>query len=106
MQELRIDHRPQYTGADAEALCARRGILDTFVPVARPTGNAVVERFIQTLKVELLWTRDWESIEELRTAIAEWVVRYNQGQTNQSLGWRAPAEQRSLNLNKPTKRAA
>jgi putative transposase len=104
--ELRTDHGPQYTGADAEALCARWRILHTFAPVARPTGNAVAERFIQTLKVELLWTRDWESIEELRTAIAEWVVRYNEERPHQSLGWHTPAEQRSLNLNQPIQRAA
>ena len=25
-------------------------------------GNAVAERLIQRLKVELIWTRDWETI--------------------------------------------
>lgn len=104
--ELRSDHGPQYTGADAEALCQRWGVLHTFAPVARPTGNAIVERFIQTLKVELLWTRDWESIEELRIAIAESVVRYNDEPPHQALSWRTPAEQRALNLNQPLTRAA
>ena len=104
--ELRSDHGPQYTGADAEALCRQWSVLHTFAPVARPTGNAVVERFIQTLKVELLWTRDWESIEELRSSIAEWVVRYNEERPHQALGWRTPAEQRALNLNQPLTRAA
>jgi transposase InsO family protein len=51
--ELRSDHGPQYTGADAEALCRRWGLVHTFAPVARPTGNAVAERVIQTLKVGL-----------------------------------------------------
>jgi putative transposase len=104
--ELRSDHGPQYTGADAEALCERWGVVHTFAPVARPTGNAVVERLIQTLKVELLWTRDWESIEELREAIAQWAVRYNTERPHQSLGWRTPAEQRAFNLNTPLERAA
>lgn len=104
--ELRSDHGPQYTGADAEALCGRWGLVHTFAPVARPTGNAVVERLIQTLKVELLWTRDWESLEELHEAIAEWVVRYNEERPHQSLAWRTPAEQRALNLNPPLERAA
>jgi putative transposase len=104
--ELRSDHGPQYTGADAEALCRRWHVVHSFAPVARPTGNAVVERFIQTLKVELLWTRDWESIEELRVAITEWVVRYNEERPHQALGWRTPAEQRALNLNQPLDRAA
>lgn len=104
--ELRSDHGPQYTGADAEALCWRWGLVHTFAPVARPTGNAVAERVIQTLKVELLWTRDWESIAELESAIREWVDRYNNERPHQALGWRTPAQQRALNLNAPLERAA
>jgi putative transposase len=104
--ELRSDHGPQYTGADCEQLCKTWHVAHTFAPVARPTGNAIAERFIQTLKVELLWTRDWESIEELGVAITEWVVRYNQERPHQALGWRTPAEQRALNLNQPLERAA
>lgn len=104
--ELRSDHGPQYTGADAETLCAQWRVAHTFSPVGRPTGNAIAERFIQTLKVELLWTRDWESIEELRVAIAEWVVRYNEERPHQALGWRTPVEQRACNLNEPLGRAA
>ncbi len=104
--ELRSDHGPQYTGADAEALCAQWRVAHTFSPVGRPTGNAIAERFIQTLKVELLWTRDWESIEDLRVAIAEWVVRYNEERPHQALGWRTPVEQRAYNLNEPLGHAA
>ena len=104
--ELRTDHGSVYTGADAKDLCERWSLTHTFAPVGRPTGNAIAERFIQTLKVELLWTRDWESIEELRQAIAEWVVRYNEERPHQALGWRTPAEPRALNLNQPLDRAA
>ena len=104
--ELRSDHGSVYTGADAEALCKRWGVTHTFAPVGRPTGNTIAERFIQTLKAELLWTRDWESIEELRQAIAEWVVRYNEERPHQAVGWRTPDEQRALNLNQPLERAA
>lgn len=104
--ELRSDHGPQYTGADALALCERWGLVHTFAPVARPTGNAVAERVIQTLKVELLWTRDWESIAELERAITEWVDLYNNQRPHQALGWRTPAQQRALNLNPSLERAA
>lgn len=56
--ELRTDHGPQYTGTDAEELCRAWGIEQSIAPVGRATGNAVAERLIQTLKVELIWTRD------------------------------------------------
>jgi putative transposase len=96
--EIRSDHGPQYTGRDAEMLCAHWRLTHTFAPVGRPTGNAVAERVIQTLKVELIWTRDWASAEDLRTAIAAWLVTYNHHRPHQALGWRTPAEQRAINL--------
>ena len=97
--ELRSDHGPQYTGADCDEVCKRWNVLHTFAPVARPTGNAVAERLIETLKLELLWTRDWDSIDELRHAVAEWLHGYNSQRPHQALAWATPAERRASNLN-------
>jgi transposase InsO family protein len=96
--ELRSDHGPQYTGGDCRDLCDRWDIDHTFAPVGRPTGNAVAERFIQTLKIELVWTRDWDSLDELQDAINRWLVRYNGCRPHQSLGWMTPDEKRASNL--------
>lgn len=96
--ELRSDHGPQYTGSDCEKMCTAWHLEHTFAPVGRPTGNAVAERFIQTLKIELLWTRDWDSIEELRDAVHEWLHSYNHERPHQSLQDRTPAEKREANL--------
>lgn len=96
--EMRSDHGPQYTGADCEELCHVWQLEHTFAPVGRPTGNAVAERFIQTLKVELIWTRDWTSIEELRAAVAQWLHVYNHVRPHEALGWLTPAEKRAENL--------
>lgn len=96
--ELRTDHGPQYTGSDCDGLCDAWGIDHTFAPVGRPTGNAVTERFIQTLKVELIWTRDWDSLQELRDAIQAWLAVYNYQRPHQALNWLTPAEKRAENL--------
>jgi putative transposase len=96
--ELRSDHGPQYTGSDCDALCEQWGVDHTFAPVGRPTGNAVAERFIQTLKVELIWTRDWQSIGELCEAIEQWLRVYNDMRPHEALDWMTPAEKRADNL--------
>jgi putative transposase len=96
--EVLSDHGPQYTGRDAETLCTRWGLTHLFAPVGRPTGNAVAERVILTMKCELIWTRDWETIAELRAAIEAWMRTYNEHRPHQALRWRTPAEQRSHNL--------
>jgi transposase InsO family protein len=96
--ELRTDHGPQYTGADCAQLVDQWGLEHTYAPVGRPTGNAVVERVIRTLKEEVVWLRDWESIDELRAAIMVWVKRYNEQRPHQALAWKTPAEYRAEHL--------
>lgn len=104
--ELRSDHGPQFTGADCAGLVEEWGLLHTFAPVGRPTGNAVVERVIRTLKEELLWLRDWESADEVRAAVAAWVRRYNEERPHQSLAWQTPAQRRAERLGRPVMRLA
>jgi hypothetical protein len=36
------------------------------------------ERFIRTLKEQLLWVRTFATVEELRLALLEWAHRYNE----------------------------
>jgi putative transposase len=96
--ELRTDHGPQYTGADCAALVAKWNLLHTFAPVGRPTGNAVAERVIRTMKEEVVWLRDWDSADELREALLAWQVRYNTQRPHQALGWQTPAERRAEKL--------
>jgi len=104
--ELRSDHGPQYTGADCEELVTRWGLEHTFAPVGRPTGNAVVERVIRTMKEEVVWLRDWEDAAELRKALVAWQQRYNESRPHQALEWQTPAEHRAAKLSGPTAEAA
>ena len=66
--------------------------------MGRPTGNAVVERLILTLKTELIWTQDWSSLEELQAALDAWLHVYNTQRPHQALDWLTPAERRAKNL--------
>ena len=43
-----------------------------------PEGNGVAERFIRTLKENLLWVRSFDTIEELRLAVLEFKRTYNE----------------------------
>ncbi|AEI66326.1 IS3 family transposase [Corallococcus macrosporus] len=46
--------------------------------VRSPAGNGCAERFIRTLKEQLLWVRTFATVEELRMALLEWAYRYNE----------------------------
>jgi len=104
--ELRTDHGPQYTGADCAALVAKWDIVHTFAPVGRPTGNAVAERLIRTMKEEVVWLRDWETADELLEALLAWQRRYNTQRPHQALGWKTPAEYRAEKLGLVVEEAA
>jgi putative transposase len=104
--ELRTDHGPQYTGGDCFAFCQEWHLDHTFAPVGRPTGNAVAERIIQTMKLECIWLRDWNSAAELQAALDVWRHKYNHQRPHQALGWLTPATKRTQNLAKATQATA
>ena len=96
--ELRSDHGSQYTGSDGQDFCRTWRLTHAFAPLGRPTGNAVAERVILTLKVELIWALDWASADELRQAGTTWTQTYNTERPHQALGWATPLERRTQNL--------
>jgi transposase InsO family protein len=46
--------------------------------VRAPEGNGCAERFLRTLKEQLLWVRRFKHVEELRVALREWFEKYNE----------------------------
>jgi putative transposase len=96
--ELLSDHGPQYTGSDCAALCDDWNVEQLFAPVGRPTGNAVAERVIRTMKEECIWLRDWTSAAELLAALRAWMTTYNDVRPHQALAWQTPTERRRERL--------
>lgn len=104
--ELHTDHGPQYTSGDCWDFCEDGHLDHTPAPVGRPTGNAVAERLIQSMKQECIWLRDWESAAELQAALDAWRHKYNHQRPHQALGWLTPAQQRAHNHAKATRATA
>jgi len=90
----RHDHGSQYMSDDYQAEIAFLGMESSPSFVRQPECNGCVERFIRTLKEQLLWVRTFQNIEELRQALAEFRERYNQRWIVQRLGYLTPAQAR------------
>jgi len=72
---------------------ATLGIDQVFTSYDNPKGNADTERLMRTIREELLWLREFRSLEEARTAIAPWItVEYNQRYVHSALGYQSPLE--------------
>jgi putative transposase len=65
---LRHDHGSQYVSDDFQNEIAFLGGVQTSPSFVRePQGNGCAERFIRTLKENLLWVKHFSTVEELRT---------------------------------------
>jgi putative transposase len=65
---LRHDHGSQFIADDFQREVAFLGIASSPVLVRKPEGKGCVERFIRTLKGNLLWVRRFDTIEDLSLA--------------------------------------
>jgi putative transposase len=66
---VRRDHGSQYMSDHFQKELAFLGIDSSPAFVRAPEGNGCAERFICTLKENLLWVRTFETVEELRQAL-------------------------------------
>ena len=91
---LRHDHGSNYLADDFQQEVAFFGIESSPSFVREPEGNGVAERFIRTLKENLLWVRSFETIEELRLALLEFKRTYNELWMLEKCDYRSPAQVR------------
>ena len=75
---LRHDHGSQYLSDHFQSELRFPGIRSSPSFVAAPGGNGCAERFIRTLKEQLLWVEPFETVQQLRLALLAFKDRYNQ----------------------------
>src|SRR5262245_60763148 len=98
----RHDHGSQYMSDYFQDELRFLGIESSPAFVREPEGNGVAERFIRTLKEQLLWVRTFETVEDLRLALHEFKERYNCGWLCERHAHQTPAAVRA----RSTRRAA
>jgi len=89
---VRHDHGSQYTSEDFQEELEFLGICSSPSFVRSPEGNGIAERFIKTLKEQLLWVKTFDTIEELRAALLEFQRLYNEHWILERHGFRTPRQ--------------
>src|SRR4051812_42589117 len=74
------------------------GIASSPAFVRAPEGNGCAERFIRTLKENLLWVRTFDTVEELRQARLDFRESYNTTWLIERHGFQTPAAVRQNQL--------
>lgn len=87
------DRGIQYAAEGFQDALSANGMLCSMSAKGNCLDNAVAESFFKTLKVELVYRKHFETMEEARTEIFEYVeVFYNQKRLHSYLGYKTPAE--------------
>jgi putative transposase len=89
---IRHDHGSQYMSHDVQKEITWLGAASSPAFVRAPEGNGCAERFIRTLKENLLWVRTFRTVEELRLALIDFRHTYNEHWLIERHGHRSPAQ--------------
>jgi putative transposase len=102
---MRHDHGSQYMSDHFQKELAFLGIESSPAFVRTPEGNGCAERFIRTLKENLLWVQTFETIEALRQALLGFRDTYNTTWLIERHGFVSPADYRRQQLQQTAKAA-
>src|SRR4051794_20514468 len=91
---LRHDHGSAFMSDHFQNQIAFLGMTPSFAFVREPETNGVAERFIRTLKEQVVWGRIFRNAEEVRAAVRAFVARYNEPWLLEKNAYRSPAQTR------------
>jgi transposase InsO family protein len=91
---LRHDHGSQFISHAFQDEHKTLGIESSPSFARQPEGNGCVERFIRTLKEQMLWLRLFATAAELDRALRESRDRFNEHWIIGRIGYRTPAQHR------------
>jgi transposase InsO family protein len=93
-QELKLvsDNGCQPSSGSFLRMTATLDIEQIFTSFNNPKGNAETERFMRTLKEELLWLEEFAGLDEAREKLSVWFTYYNNRYLHSALGYMSPQE--------------
>ncbi len=92
--DLRLvsDNGCQPTSIAYQDYCGQTGIEQIYTSYSNPKGNGDTERFMRTMKEELLWLHEWKSFDEVQNALQSWKDDYNANYLHSAHDYKSPDE--------------
>lgn len=87
---LRMDHGSQFSSRQYRQQLRYWGITPSYAFVGEPQTNGVAERFIRTLKEQIIYGVTYATVEDLRRAVTAFAERYNREWMVARHGHRSP----------------
>ena len=92
---LRHDHGSAFLAEHFHNQIRFWGMTPSYAFVGEPETNGVIERFFRTLKEQIVHGRIYQTIDEVRDAVRDFVARYNAEWLIEKNGLRSPSEARA-----------
>jgi len=89
---FRRDDGPEFRSKEFQAVIRKWRIREEVIPPGQPFNNGHIESYQGRMRDELLDREEFESIEEAREKICQWVRMYNTQRPHSALGYRTPME--------------
>jgi transposase InsO family protein len=89
-----MDHGTQYLSDHFQNQLKHWGITPSFAFIEQPQTNGVAERFIRTLKEQVIYGRVFRNLKEVREAVRRFVDTYNREWLVEKNGFKSPIEYR------------
>lgn len=103
---LRHDHGSNFMADHFQKQIRFWGISPSYAFVGQPETNGVIERLFRTLKEQIVHGRVFQTIDEFRDAVRDFVARYNAQWLIEKNGFRSPIDARAARLDTNLRRAA
>ena len=92
-QIFHSDQGAQYTAKAHVAVLTQAGVAVSMADAGKPTQNALVERFMRTLKEEHVAYADYDDLDDAYAQLKHWLeVDYMHERIHSALGYQTPAE--------------
>jgi len=92
---LRHDHGSAFLAEHFHNQIRFWGMTPSYAFVGEPETNGVIERFFRTLKEQIVHGRIYQTIDEVRDAVRDFIARYNAEWLIEKNGLRSPDDTRA-----------
>jgi putative transposase len=92
---LRSDNGLIFQSRRFRQACRDYRLQQEFITPYTPEQNGIIERFFRSLKEECVWQHVFQTFDEARRVIRDWMQWYNWERPHQALGYRSPVQFRA-----------
>lgn len=90
-QRLRLDNGPEMISEALQTWANKHGVRLQFIQPGRPMQNGFIERFNRSYRNEVLDAYLFDTLDDVRAITRDWLWRYNNRRTHDSLDGMTPA---------------